>query len=366
VLGRYKEENGSVSSMGKFFTGKETSGEDALMCDRIIRRKAIRRYAEDGGGSYLFVNVRLAWLTRFADKPEEMPTVQFAREYGVDFTKLVIEITEDEFFGDSADYIKVIAFYKDIGCRIAIDDYGKDASQIDRLSALAPDIVKIDMDFIHRSEHSHFYREYLRLITAYADKVGVEILYEGIETKPQLDICVASKGRLFQGYLLAMPGPHTQSALAPCGVFADSLARSAEALQEKAERLNEYRNYWDAKVAEFTRAEPFDPFTHDMNEYFSRLCLSLPDRVRRVYICDRGGRQLSYNLDKEGGAIRPADYRGKSWAWRGYYREAVDVFSSGMSYFLTGEYRDVTTKEKMCTYIRLIGEDMVLHIDISV
>jgi EAL domain-containing protein (putative c-di-GMP-specific phosphodiesterase class I) len=364
VLGRYIEEDGSVKSLGPFFCDKNTTNEDALMVDRIIRRKAMQQFATEAGDEYLFINIRLGWISRFADNLEALPTVQFAREFGIDFNRLVIEITEDEFYSEREEYAKAVEFYKSLGCRLAIDDYGKDASNIDRLSTLAPDIVKIDMEYVHRSEESYFYREYLRMITAYADKVGIEVLYEGTETQKQLDICTSSNGKYYQGFLLAKPQPSIREAKANMDIFAQSVGGFIARLHERARLSNEYRDYWDAKINSFFEANPFGLVETDLNEYISELCVYLPERVKRVYICDRNGYQRSLNVEKDGEVISYLDYRDKNWAWRGYFQEAVKTFGYGIKSYLTSEYRDVATKEKMCTYIKFMDSGLMLHVDI--
>jgi EAL domain-containing protein (putative c-di-GMP-specific phosphodiesterase class I) len=365
VLGRYVEEDGTVKSLGPFFCDKNTTNEDALMVDRIIRRKAMQKFAEEATDEYLFINIRLGWITRFADNLDALPTVQFAREFEIPFDRLVIEITEDEFYNESEEYAKAIEFYKSLGCRIAIDDYGKDASNIDRLSSLAPDIVKIDMEYVHRSEESYYFREYLRMITAYADRVGIEVLFEGTETQKQLDICTSSNGKYFQGFLLAKPQPSVRNAEAKMEIFTQSFDNFIERLQARAQRSNEYRDYWDRKVGEFFESRPFGLVEADLNKYISELCAYLPERVKRVYICDKNGYQRSHNAEKNGETVEDMDcYNNKNWAWRGYFQEAVKTFGYGIKSYLTSEYRDVTTKEKMCTYIKFMDSGLMLHVDI--
>jgi EAL domain-containing protein (putative c-di-GMP-specific phosphodiesterase class I) len=364
VLGRYIEEDGSVRSLGPFFCAKETTNEDALMVDRIIRRKAMEQFAREATDEFLFINIRLGWISRFADNLEALPTVQFAREFGIDFDRLVIEITEDEFYNENEDFAKAVEFYKSLGCRLAIDDYGKDASNIDRLSLLAPDIVKIDMEYVHRSEESYFYREYLRMITAYADKVGIEVLYEGTETQKQLDICTSSNGKYHQGFLLAKPQPSIKDATANMNIFIKSVDGFIEHLHEKARLSNEYREFWDANVNSYFETHPFGLVDTDWNEYISKLCAYLPERVIRVYICDKNGYQRSFNVEKDGETLSYLDHRDKNWAWRGFFREAVKTFGYGIKSYLTSEYRDVTSKEKICTYIKLMDSGLLLHVDI--
>jgi EAL domain-containing protein (putative c-di-GMP-specific phosphodiesterase class I) len=212
VLGRYTADNGTIESLGPFFGDPGVSHEEALKVDRIVRRDAIKKYAEEKRDEYLFINIRLAWLPAFAKRPEEMITLQLAKEFGVSPEKLVIEITEEE-YNASEEYFRAIIHYKRAGCRIALDDYGKNASNIDRLAKLQPDIIKINMDYIHKSENSFHYSKYLRSLAFFADSVGIEVLYEGIETPGQFEFCASLKGNYYQGFFFALPQPSMRDAV---------------------------------------------------------------------------------------------------------------------------------------------------------
>ena len=212
VLGRYVANDGVVKSLGPFFTAPDISHEEALRLDRIVRKYAINKYTEENREEFLFINIRLAWLPPFAEKPEEMVTLQLAKQFGLSPDKLVIEITEEE-FNANEEYLRTIVHYKQAGCRIALDDYGKNASNIDRLAKLQPDIIKIPMDYIHNSEKSLHYREYLRALALFANSVGIKVLYKGIETQGQFEFCASLKGDYYQGFLFALPQPSMQYAV---------------------------------------------------------------------------------------------------------------------------------------------------------
>jgi EAL domain-containing protein (putative c-di-GMP-specific phosphodiesterase class I) len=362
VLGRSVEEDGTVKSLGHFFSS--ALSKDALKIDRIVRRRALEHYANEGGGEYLFINLRLDWIAEYANRPEELPTVQWTRELGIDMSRLVIEITEDEFLEDNEAFSRVMAFYKNMGCRIAIDDYGKNASHIDRLAALSPDIIKIDMSYIHRSEHSYHYREYLKSLTSFAERVGIEVLYEGIETAKQLDICMESQGRLYQGFLVAEPQASIKEAVINFDIFTASSMRMIKSQRDNSEHLNRWRGIWDSLLERFFSENKPVFEANGMNEYFSKLCLWLPDHVKRIYLCDRDGDQLSYNIEKCAGNITWNDYARKNWSWRSYFREAMVLLDTGIKSYLTDMYRDVTTKEEITTYICHVRTGIFLFIDI--
>jgi EAL domain-containing protein (putative c-di-GMP-specific phosphodiesterase class I) len=362
VLGRYFDDDGNVQSLGPFFTSPDTSHEEALRVDRIVRRYAMKKYAEEKRNEYLFINIRLAWLLPFIQNPKEMVTLQLANEFGIPPEKLVIEITEED-FNSNEEYLRAIVHYKRAGCRIALDDYGKEASNIDRLAKLQPDIIKINIDYIHNSEKSYHYREYLRAIAVFADSVGIEILYEGVETERQLDICISSKGRFFQGFLLSVPQASLSDMVINTCVFSTLIAAAYTAIQTRAADMEFFKNSMDVQVERFLLENPFDYEKTNNDECLNKLFRELPE-VIRIYLCDRKGVQISNNIERQSGGVLYKDYKNKNWAWRGYFHEIIKAFIRGRKSCLTNPYRDFTTKEKIWTYCYAIKDDVFLLADI--
>jgi EAL domain-containing protein (putative c-di-GMP-specific phosphodiesterase class I) len=365
VLGRYKDTDGTIKSLGNFFADAETSTQKALEVDRVVRKYALQKYAQEAQGEYLFINIRLEWIARYGNRPEEIPTLKWAKEFGINPEKLVIEITEEEFNAAREDYSAVLAYYKNAGCRIAIDDYGKSANNIERLASVSPDIMKIDIDYIHKSETSYHYREYLQALAGFAESVGIEVLYEGIETQKQLDICMSSQGRYYQGFLFARPQPSIRDAEADHRVFESASYRCVSTLQTDAGHRNSGRRAWDSLINAFIAKNKFTPGDIDIDDYFSRLCLYLPNNVTRVYVCNPQGHQISHNIERtaQGVTLVPG-YKQKSWAWRGYFRKALTAFETGNKSYLTVAYRDVTTKKRVFTYIYALTSQVFLFVDI--
>jgi EAL domain-containing protein (putative c-di-GMP-specific phosphodiesterase class I) len=362
VLGRYVD-GSDIKSLGSFFSS--SSSEEALEVDRIVRKIALKRFAEEGNGEYLFINLHLDWIAQYADRPEDLPTIRWANEFGVDLHKLVMEITEEEFYDDNDKFNKAIAYYKESGCRIAIDDFGKEASHIDRLAALSPDIIKIDMSYIQRSEDSYHYREYLKTLSFFAGKVGIEVLYEGIETSKQLDICISCGGRYYQGFLLAKPQPSIKNAVANHDIFSMSTDRFIKSRRDDFTNAAGRYEFWDDKVECFLHENGQEVLIEDIDIYLYKLCQWLPEHIiKRAYLCNRHGNQLSHNIEVNEGSIVWLDYRNKNWAWRGFFQEAMALLDTGMKSYLTNAYRDVTTKEEMYTYVYKVLPDLYLFIDI--
>jgi len=362
ILGRYTDENGEIHSLGPFFNNPDITHDEALRVDRIVRRYAMKKYAEEKRTEYLFINIRLAWLLPFVDNPEDMKTLQLAKEFGIPNEKLVIEITEED-FNASEEYLRAIVHYKRAGCRIALDDYGKEASNIDRLAKLQPDIIKINIDYIHNCETSYHYREYLRAIATFADSVGIEVLHEGVETERQLDVCISSKGRFYQGFLLALPQPSMIDPKVNKFVFSALIATAYSAIQTKVTEAESLKDSIDVLIERFFRENPFSYEKIINNEYLIKLFNSLPE-VIRIYLCNRKGVQLSNNIEKQEEKVVCRNFQNKNWAWRGYFHEIIKAFIRGRKSCLTNPYRDFTTKEKICTYCYAINDDVFLLADI--
>jgi len=362
VLGRYIDSDGKVKSLGPFFNNPDTSPEEALKIDRIIRRYGMKKYAEEKRNEYLFINIRLAWILPYAENPEEMLTLQLAKEFGIAPEKLVIEITEEE-FNASEEYIRGIVHYKKAGCRIALDDYGKEASNIDRLAKLQPDIIKINIDYIHNSETSYHYREYLRAIASFADSVGIEVLHEGVETERQLDVCISAKGRFYQGFLLALPQASMTDPDINKFVFSALISTAYSTIQTKAADAEALKNSIDVLVERFLRKNPFSYEKIINNDYLIKLFNELPE-VIRIYLCNSKGVQLSNNIERQSGNIVCMEFKNKNWAWRGYFHEIIKAFVRGRKSCLTNPYRDFLTKEKIRTYCYAIRDDVFLLADI--
>ena len=363
VLGRYIE-NDTVKSLGPFFS--TASNEEALKVDRIVRRQALERFAEEANGEYLFINMRLEWLAAFADRPADLPTIKWARELGIDPAKLVIEITEEELFDNSDYFLKVLSYYRDAGCRIAIDDYGRDASHIDRLVLISPDILKVDRSYVQHSEHSFHYSEYLKMLSSFAEQFGIVVLYEGIENQAQLDICIASKGRLYQGFLLAKPQPQMKNAVVNHKIFSDTASHQLCSQREISHKYKNMRAIWDARFEEFFKRHGSEVSASDMDGFLENLCQWLPNFIKKTYVCSCDGIQLSHNIEiKPEGVVR-VDYRNRNWAWRGFFRNTVEAVSTGMKSWMSTPYLDVTSKEEICTYSHVIRDDLYVFIDVVV
>ena len=125
-------------------------------------------------------------------------------ETGIDPRRIVCEVTEQKSKSQQA----LAAFaeaLRDHGFRIAVDDYGAEESDMERVTALKPDIVKFDAQWITRLMDS---RPGFALLSVMVDQFasrGIRIVFEGIEEHWQLELAEECGAHMVQGYILARP-----------------------------------------------------------------------------------------------------------------------------------------------------------------
>jgi hypothetical protein len=230
---------------------------------------------------------------------------------------------------------------------------------------LSPDIMKINMDYIHKSEDSYHFQEYLKTLAKFAERIGVEVLYEGVETKRQVDICMSSGGRYYQGYIFAEPQPTFQQNGVNWTIFLDSNTNARQVKEKKSYSLNFILDSLDNTLDKFFYEKKYTFEEDDLNLYLAKLCQTLPDFVKKLVLCNIQGWQLSQNIIKNScGQIEKPSGDGRYLTWRGYFLDSLKAFNSGQKSFISNPYRDIITKNSTYTYSYRVSKQLVLIIDI--
>ncbi len=121
--------------------------------------------------------------------------------------RLVLEITEHVDAEDFAHTRDFLAPLRARGLRVAMDDAGNGYSSLQRMIALAPDIIKLDLDLVRGIDHDPVRRSLATAIVSFATDIGATLVAEGVEHPDELASLRALGVPCVQGYLLARPGP---------------------------------------------------------------------------------------------------------------------------------------------------------------
>lgn len=98
-----------------------------------------------------------------------------------------------------------ISVYRSRGFRVAIDDFGCQHSNFDRLWRLTPDIVKLDRSLIVQVTKNSRARRILPKIIQIIHDSGAQVVVEGIEIPEQHALARDAGADLLQGYFYARP-----------------------------------------------------------------------------------------------------------------------------------------------------------------
>lgn len=341
ALGRLRQADGSLQSVGPLFADPRRSPVQLRRLDRQIRDNALSRLQEAPSDWFLSLNISPRWITRLR-LDESPPSLKQLQAHGVAAQRIVFEITE--LSGDSQRLKEVVARYREAGARIAIDDFGAGYSQLDRVLALQPDILKLDMRLFQAAARGGPSSDVVKALAQMAEKTGCWIIAEGVETEAELDFALECGSRYVQGYLFAQAQPDFFEADA----FVDRFA----ALRDR---------YVMKKVAE---REQLMTLRRQVTQLMSRLqswaerdapLSDLPQVTEfpwllRFYQCDRHGTQLTPNLEwRNGGWTPDTRYLGHNWSWRPYFYHLLAEGWHERRLTLSNTYRDATSNQYCLT-----------------
>ena len=104
---------------------------------------------------------------------------------------------------------------RDIGCTVALDDFGSGFSALSALRSLPLDVVKLDGLFVQDIDRDPAMRETVRSVLSILDARDLVAVAEGVETSSQLEALRSLGCVLAQGFYLSMPSATADSWTVP-------------------------------------------------------------------------------------------------------------------------------------------------------
>jgi diguanylate cyclase (GGDEF)-like protein/PAS domain S-box-containing protein len=121
-------------------------------------------------------------------------------------SSLRLEIVEAALVEDLRATAGTLRSLRDLGVRLAIDDFGAGASSLASLRELSADVLKLDRSFLSPLGGSDD-ETIVAALAALGHRLGMRVTAEGIETAEQLAAVRRAGCDSGQGYLLARPAP---------------------------------------------------------------------------------------------------------------------------------------------------------------
>ncbi|WP_367319403.1 putative bifunctional diguanylate cyclase/phosphodiesterase [Streptomyces sp. HUAS ZL42] len=124
---------------------------------------------------------------------------------GLDPGSLQLELTESVLMRRDDHIDALLRTLKDLGVRIAVDDFGTGFSSLRYLREFPIDVLKIDKTFIDDIPEDPRQVALVEGIVHLADTLDLQVIAEGIEEPAQREMLAAMGCRFGQGYLFAPP-----------------------------------------------------------------------------------------------------------------------------------------------------------------
>jgi EAL domain-containing protein (putative c-di-GMP-specific phosphodiesterase class I) len=128
-----------------------------------------------------------------------------AIEADLSLTRLGFEVTETVLAADTDTVRDNLAWLRDRGARVALDDYGTGYASLANLRELPIDELKIDQSLVAGMTTQPFDRVVVEAIVRIAGSLGLGVVAEGVETAEQAELARTLGIGTLQGFLFARP-----------------------------------------------------------------------------------------------------------------------------------------------------------------
>lgn len=125
----------------------------------------------------------------------------------IDPGRLTLEFKEKTVLADFDESLVKMAALKNLGVRLAIDDFGMGSSSLSQLTQLPLDQLKIDQSIVHDIGIKPRDKAIVQTLIDVTKHLGMEVLAEGVETQAQYAFLAQHGCHAFQGYLFGGPLP---------------------------------------------------------------------------------------------------------------------------------------------------------------
>lgn len=356
ALARMEDEAGNVVSAGHLFSDASIPVEQRIQIDRGVRLQALKQLENLPDHTFLSINISPEWL-QYLESLDNLPTLDMLQKVAGDPSRIVIEITELD--GELDTIQKLVERYRSQGFRVAIDDFGTGFSQLDRISVLKPDIIKLDMTLLKNGTLDTRGSSMVQMLGEMASKMGSKVLCEGVETEDEYYLALSCNAVYTQGFIFS----EATSEMLPPHSLTDKVSTLLSHYRDMAIDATS-RNHWRAdkvkaellSLREVLRSSPDD---EELEHFIAT------DHLLRFYICDRQGNQISSNYENsEKGWIRDEKHRGYNWSWRPYFFELIGSTDTESRMVFSEPYQDIHSGQRAQTAVLFLDEQRILLADL--
>jgi len=207
ALLRWQDPELGLVSPADFIPLLEETGLIVAVGQWVLRTACaqLRAWEADGHeGLHVAVNLSAVQLAR-DDVPARV--AETLAEIGLAAERLELEVTETVIMNDLEGTGAALERLRDLGVRLAIDDFGVGYSSLAYLKRFDIDSLKIDRSFVRDIATDEDDAAIVAAVVAMGRRLRLRVVAEGVETREQLRYLQDEGCREVQGFLFARPLP---------------------------------------------------------------------------------------------------------------------------------------------------------------
>ena len=199
--------DGHVISPGEYIPLLERSGY-VVMLDQYIWERVFERQRAmlDQGVETITCSVNVSRIDfELIDVAQLFASLK--EKYRIEPQMIGIEVTESAYVDNYDRVQKTVSRLHELGFRIYLDDFGSGYSNLNSLSDMKLDILKLDMKFVQGKDEQKTIK-IMESIINMAHLLNLPVVCEGVETEAQLRMVKALGIYYVQGYYYYRPFPY--------------------------------------------------------------------------------------------------------------------------------------------------------------
>lgn len=173
--------------------------------DCVCRESGLRGAVDFPGGTKLFLNIRPTTIHDPAFREDKLIETLARRDLSP--SDVVFEISEQESISSFGAFREMRDYYRTLGFQFALDDTGTGYAGLEELLELEPDYIKIDRSMVSGVDQDLARQDMLVAILQLADKMGAQVIGEGLDTLEELEMLGRLGIRFGQGWLFGRATP---------------------------------------------------------------------------------------------------------------------------------------------------------------
>ena len=173
--------------------------------DGVCRESGLKGARDFPADTKLFLNIRPTTIHDPNFQADRLIETLEATELTP--SDVVFEISEQESIASYGAFREMRDFYRGLGFQFALDDTGAGYAGLEELIEVEPDYIKIDRAMVSGVDTDPARESVLEAILTVADKMGAQVIGEGLDTLEELEVLGRLGIRFGQGWLFGRPTP---------------------------------------------------------------------------------------------------------------------------------------------------------------